>query len=40
MSNTSRQGSMCYEELISETKWMLNYTREGLAIAGIERKKK
>ena len=31
---------MCYEELISETKGMLNYTREGLATAGIERKKK
>jgi hypothetical protein len=31
---------MRYEELISETKWMLNYTREGLATAGIERKKK
>ena len=31
---------MCYEELIDETKGMLNYTREGLATAGIERKKK
>ena len=31
---------MCYEQLIAETKWMLNYTREGLATAGIERKKK
>ena len=31
---------MCYEQLIAETKGMLNYTREGLATAGIERKKK
>ena len=29
---------MCYEELIDETKGMLNYTREGLATARIERK--
>ena len=31
---------MCYEELISETKGMLNYTQEGFELAGIEKKKK
>ena len=31
---------MCYEELIDETKGMLNYTQEGFELAGIEKKKK
>ena len=31
---------MCYEELINETKGMLNYTQEGFELAGIEKKKK
>lgn len=31
---------MCYEELLSETKGMLNYTQEGFELAGIEKKKK
>ena len=31
---------MCYEELIDETKGMLNYTQEGFELAGIEKEKK
>ena len=31
---------MCYEQLIDETKGMLNYTQEGFELAGIEKKKK
>ena len=31
---------MCYEELIDETKGMLNYTQESFELAGIENKKK
>ena len=30
---------MCYEQLIAETKGMLNYTAEGFELAGIEKKK-
>ena len=29
-----------YEQLIAETKGMLNYTAEGFELAGIEKKKK
>ena len=31
---------MCYDQLIDETKGMLNYTQEGFELAGIEKKKK
>ena len=31
---------MCYEQLIDETKGMLNYTQEGFELAGLEKKKK
>ena len=31
---------MCYEQLIAETKGMLNYTQESFELAGIEKKKK
>ena len=32
--------TMCYEQLIDETKGMLNYPPEGFELAGIEKKKK
>ena len=31
---------MCYEQLIAETKGMLNHTQEGFELAVIEKKKK